>query len=82
MGNKKYCKYKGKICMCYDNEIDAQIVLLKTKREKGRNKFAYIPKRIYKCKCGSYHLTSKEGNMNKEYFSKKYINKQEQSNGK
>ena len=76
MGKKRYCKYKSRVCICYDNEIEAQIVLLKSKREQGKNKFAHIPKRVYKCKCGSWHLTSKEGNMNGEYFSEKYIKKQ------
>lgn len=74
---KKYCKAKGKICLHYDNEIEAQIDLVKQKW-KSKNKFAHIPKRVYKCKCGSWHLTSKEGNMNGEYFSHQYKNNQEQ----
>lgn len=69
---KKYCRIKGKICFHYDNEIEAQIDLLKQKH-KTKNKFAHTPKRVYKCKCGSYHLTSREANMNGEYFSRKYI---------
>lgn len=67
---KKYCKHKGKICSHFENEIEGQLAVLEGKR-KHKNKCDRVPLRVYKCQCGSYHLTSSEATMSGEYFSHK-----------
>jgi hypothetical protein len=53
---KKYCKYKKKQCTHYTDSLSATLDLVSfesKKFEKGHQ----VPIRVYKCKCGYWHLT-------------------------
>ncbi len=51
---QKFCHYKGKKCAHYKSSLFATLAMLRIQRI---SKEKVVPCRVYKCKCGSYHLT-------------------------
>ena len=54
--NRVYCDYKGKPCIHYETKQKAEHALKFINEYENQN---YVPKRVYHCKCGYWHLTSK-----------------------
>lgn len=54
----KFCLYKGRKCAHYKSSLNATLAMLRIQRI---SKEKIVPCRIYKCKCGSYHLTHLAG---------------------
>lgn len=54
--NGWYCSYKNKNCIHYETQKEAETALKYTDEYQNQN---HIPRRVYHCGCGYWHLTSK-----------------------
>lgn len=54
--NQVYCDYKGKTCIHFETKQKAEHALQFVNEYENQS---YIPIRVYHCKCGAWHLTSK-----------------------
>ncbi|MCL2485347.1 MAG: hypothetical protein FWF00_01145 [Endomicrobia bacterium] len=61
--NGVYCLYKGKSCLHYETQKQAEHALKFVESGNYEN-INYVPIRAYLCGCGSWHLTSKPLNCN------------------
>ncbi|MCR4662976.1 MAG: hypothetical protein K5622_03710 [Endomicrobiaceae bacterium] len=64
--NGWFCFYKNKKCLHFETQQKAEHALKFVNEYDNPD---YVPKRVYLCRCGYWHLTSK---TKKEFFAKEF----------